>query len=88
MDGLVNNGFQAEEMKVAFDAMDVAREGTIDVHEFIAAMLDQHTNDKRQEKFDLAIKYFDQDHDGWIDKKEIINLTGFEIKEIIEYIFD
>lgn len=88
IDGLKKEGFNDEEMRITFEAMDIAKDGSIDIHEFISVILDHQSNQNRKDKFELAIKQFDQDGDGHIEKKEILNLSGFEVKDIVEYIFD
>jgi len=68
-------------------SVDTDDNGAINFNEFIAATLDA-TICKDYMKLEKAFKFFDKDHDGQIDEKELKNsLAGKEFKHIDTRIF-
>lgn len=68
-------------------SVDTDNNGAINFNEFIAATLDASIY-KDYEKLEKAFKFFDKDHDGEIDEKELKDsLAGKEFKHIDTKIF-
>jgi len=68
-------------------SVDTDNNGAINFNEFIAATLDVSIY-KDYEKLEKAFKFFDKDHDGQIDEKELkSSLAGKEFKHIDTKIF-
>jgi calcium-dependent protein kinase len=76
------------EIQAIMMSVDTDDNGAINFNEFIAATLDVSIC-KDYMKLENAFKFFDKDHDGQIDEKELKNsLAGKEFKHIDTKLFN
>ena len=85
--GLAGKKISAAEIETIMMSVDTDNNGAINFNEFIAATLDISIY-KDYAKLEKAFKFFDKDHDGEIDEKELKeSLAGKEFKHIDTKIF-
>jgi calcium-dependent protein kinase len=85
--GLAGRKISDFEIETIMMSVDTDNNGAINFNEFIAATLDVEIY-KDYAKLERAFKFFDKDHDGEIDEKELKeSLAGKEFKHIDTKIF-
>ena len=69
------------EVNKIFEQIDSNKSGEIDFSEFLVATANEYKNVSRK-RVEQTFKIFDQDGDGFIDRKELTNVMGaFEIND-------